>query len=244
MNLVIVALWRSLFGTSTVRAAVPPTEQPKAIRTVLRPSIPLAIESEAGRSVEWVPRPADYWQQRTEWVLQRLGNEWRATADDDAWPDVRELLELLARTPDAVIRQLPAAARDALALCDNASLSRVQLAERLSVDPSLIQAVLRQANGAWFGAGLQPVLRVDAAIDRIGMAGTRAVVLSRVLTDCWPNPAGSMIRWWVTSGHIWCSRRPWLARSPRPSAPTARKRFPLPCCTTSASWCSSIRSPH
>jgi HD-like signal output (HDOD) protein len=103
---------------------------------------------------------------------------------------VRDLLGLLSQTPETVIRQLPSAARDALALCDNANLSRSELADRLSVDPSLVQAVLRQANGAWFGAGLSAVLRVDSAIDRIGIAGTRAVIMSACVDGLLAKPGG------------------------------------------------------
>lgn len=98
---------------------------------------------------------------------------------------------MLAGPPEAVIRQLPAAARDAIALCDNAIVTRAQLSEKLGQDPSLVQGLLRQANGAFYGGGLKPVLRVDDAIDRVGIVATRAIVLASCVDGLLSKPGGS-----------------------------------------------------
>lgn len=138
----------------------------------------------------WIARDSRYWTDRTGHVLGRLRQEWSVDGDRVQWPDVAPLLDSLAAPPDDLIRQLPSAARDAIALCDDLSIARPELAARLSKDPSLVQGLLRQANGAFFGSGLSPILRVDAAIDRIGVAGTRAVVLAACVEGLMSKPGG------------------------------------------------------
>ena len=172
-------LFRSALGQKAERQA--PKSAPRPV--ALTPDI--APES-APR--EWMARDCSYWQNRTRHVLDRLRREWLADAERAKWPDVLALLDLLSAPLEELIRQLPAAAREAMALCDNAALSRGELAERLSRDPSLVQGLLRQANGAFYGAGLAPILRVDAAIDRIGIAGTRAVVLASCVDGLLSKP--------------------------------------------------------
>ena len=107
------------------------------------------------------------------------------------WPDMDGLLKQLSAPPVEMIRQLPAAAREAMSLCEQENFPRGQLVERLSNDPSLVQGLLRQANSASSGAGLAPVLRVDAAIDRIGLAGTRAVVVAASVDGLLSKPGGA-----------------------------------------------------
>jgi len=52
------------------------------------------------------------------------------------------------------------------------------------------QGLLRQANSASNGAGLAPILGVDAAIDRIGLAGTRAIVVAASVDGLLSKPGG------------------------------------------------------
>ncbi len=154
---------------------------------------PVAAHNDEGQSVHpidapWVPRDVDFWAQRSLYVLGRLRLEWSREPEAAKWPDVVDLLNLLSAPPDEIIRQLPAAARDAMALCDDEAIPRVHLADRLSQSPSLVQGLLRQANGAFYGAGLAPVLRVDDAIDRVGVSGTRAVVLAACVDGLLSKP--------------------------------------------------------
>ncbi len=139
----------------------------------------------------WAARDAVYWEERSHHLIERIRREWTQDSSAAQWPDAFSLLDLLTAPPEQMIRQLPAAARDAMALCDNESIARVELASRLSRDPSLVQGLLRQANGAFYGAGLSPILRVDAAIDRIGIAGTRAVVLAACVDGLLSKPGGA-----------------------------------------------------
>ncbi len=155
------------------------------------PAPPSAGAFSAAELPLWTPREASYWTARTTHILALLRREWQADSERAKWPDVDSLLQLLAAPPEEMIRQLPAAARDAMALCENDALRRSELADRLSKDPALVQGLLRQANGAFYGAGLSSILRVDAAIDRIGVAGTRAVVLAACVEGLLSKPGGS-----------------------------------------------------
>ena len=125
------------------------------------------------------------WQAR---LSEDLG-AWREAARSmPSTPDAAALIEMLDASSDFVIRQLPAAARESLALCDDASISRAQLATRLGQDPALVQAMLRAANNALIGAGRQPVLRIDGALERIGMLAGRSVVLANCVDGLLSRP--------------------------------------------------------
>lgn len=115
-------------------------------------------------------------------------------------PDAAALLTLLTQEPDAVIRQLPSAARGAIALCDDPTLSRGELAERLTSDPALVQALLRTANSAAMGAGRAPVLGIAQALDRIGVAGAQAVILASCVDGLLSRPGGAFD--WMAS-RVW-----------------------------------------
>ncbi len=177
------------FGSTPGRRHEPPAPNP--LRPAARPVATAADMSADTSGGEWVARDEAYWMGRTVYLLDRLRREWSKDAEAGKWPDVLALLDLLAVPPDQVLRQLPAAAREAMALCDNAALSRTDLSDRLSLDPSLVQGLLRQANGAFYGAGLGAILSVDAAIDRIGVGGTRAVVLASCVDGLFSRPGGT-----------------------------------------------------
>lgn len=119
-------------------------------------------------------------------LIAQLG----ATPSAKASPDAPALLELLAASPDAVIRPLPAAARATLALTDDPNISRAQFAEKLSSDPSLVQALLRTANSALFGAGKEPVIAVEPSLDRIGIGGAKAILYSNAVEAIMSRPGG------------------------------------------------------
>lgn len=191
---------KRLFGG---KSKAPEAEPAVFIR---RPELVVDHEEPAG---EWMPRDANFWPERTARVIKHLRSDWSSYPDRAKWPDASELLTLLAAPPDEVIRQLPAAARDAIALCDNAALSRSELGDKLGQDPSLVQALLKQANGAFYGAGLSPVLRVDAAVDRVGIEATRAIVLASCVDGLLSKPGGpydamlsSVWTHMVNTGHL------------------------------------------
>lgn len=173
-----------LLGKSPAKPKTAAPAAPVVLRRVESDSGP----AEAPAQAQWEPRGFSYWPERSAHVIKRLRNDWYSNPDRGKWPDATELVNMLAAPPDEMIRQLPAAARDALALCDDTSVTRSQLAEKLGQDPSLMQGLLRQANGAFYGGGLKPILRVDAAIDRVGMSATRAIVLASCVDGLLSKP--------------------------------------------------------
>ena len=194
---------------------------PKPSTTEIRRIDHASIEEDPIVTSVWTARDVNFWPERSARVIKLLRNDWSGNPDRGKWPDVSELLTLLAAPPDQIIRQLPAAAREAIALCDNTTMSRVQLADKLGRDPSLVQALLRQANGVFHGAGLSPVLRVDGAVDRIGIAGTRAIVLASCVDGLLSKPGSpydvmvsSVWTHMVNAGHLARTVAPTLGADP------------------------------
>jgi HD-like signal output (HDOD) protein len=138
--------------------------------------------------VPWVPRTAAYWSARRDAVLKEMVDEWRASPDAARWSDVDRLIERLRQGPMEMVRQLPAAARAAMALCDDEYLPRKSLSDKLAQDPSLVSSLLKQANSSLIGGGLDSVVSVDGAIDRIGVGGTRAVVVATSIEGLLSKP--------------------------------------------------------
>lgn len=115
-------------------------------------------------------------------------SRWRDFAVDmPQYPHATALVSLLAEASDEAIRQLPSAAREALAFCDDSSISRSRLATLLGKDPALVLRLLRTANSASLGGG-NAVLSVGGAIARIGMADTRSVVLANCVEGLLSRP--------------------------------------------------------
>lgn len=114
--------------------------------------------------------------------------------------DVADLIRSLADGPDAVIRQLPAAARETLTLLDDPNVSRARLADKLGSDPALMQSLLRTANSAIFSAGRGQVLTIGQSLDRIGVDGARSVVLASSVQGLLSQPGGEFS---VMAGKVW-----------------------------------------
>ena len=122
---------------------------------------------------------------RAELLIQLAAHEAAAQS-----PDALALLELLAESSDVVIRPLPAAAQASLAMCDDPNLTIRELAEKLSTDLALVQALLRTANSAAFCAGKDTVLSIGAALDRIGVASARAIIFANAVDGVLSRPGG------------------------------------------------------
>lgn len=177
-------------GTEQRTGAAAPSRAPRRPEEILH-AHELAVDIAPSNVLVWLARDPSYWADRTARILTRLREDWSADSEAAKWPDVTSLLTQLSAPPDDLIRQLPSAARDAMSLCERENVPRSELVDRLSHDPSLVQGLLRQANSASYGAGLSPILRVDAAIDRIGLAGTRAVVVAAAVDGLLSKPGGA-----------------------------------------------------
>lgn len=129
----------------------------------------------------------EHWQR----TLSSKLSDWHARASEmPNTPDAGVFVDALAVPSDSIIRQLPSSARDAIAMCDDLTISRAQLATRLGKDPALVQGLLRAANSAAYGAGRKSILSVDGAIERIGLLGARAVVMANCVEGLLSRPGG------------------------------------------------------
>ncbi len=185
------SFFSKLFGSTTAKPSASNTARAPRRSDEILQAYESVIKETTSAALVWLARDANYWSDRTEHALARLRSDWAQQSGAATWPDVAALLTQLSTSPVEIIRQLPAAAREAMALCEKENFPRAQLVDRLSNDPSLVQGLLRQANSASNGAGLTPILRVDAAIDRIGLAGTRAVVVAASVDGLLSKPGGA-----------------------------------------------------
>ena len=104
--------------------------------------------------------------------------------------DVRRLLDDLAESPTAIIRQLPAAAQRALALTQLTDPPVQRVTEVFEEDPTLAQALLLQANSSLYGAG-RPCLSVRDALQRLGVVAARNVLLGHTVSALLCRPGGA-----------------------------------------------------
>ena len=180
---------RSLFGQSGARRS---TTSTSVNDTVLdqAPShqAPRATLTISGETVEVALLPdGAHWQT----ILSSRLSDWRVRAFEmPNTPDAALLVDALEEPSDNVIRQLPASAVESIAMCDNQSISRSQLASKLGKDPALVQGLLRTANSAAYSAGRKAVLSVDGSIERIGLLGARAVVMANCVEGLLSRPGG------------------------------------------------------
>jgi HD-like signal output (HDOD) protein len=88
------------------------------------------------------------------------------------------LADAVSSEPASAVRQLPSAARDALAVCDDPRAGVADLARVCEADLAVAQGLLRYANSALVArAGQSPAASLREAIDRVGAAGVRNVVV-------------------------------------------------------------------
>ncbi|MFN3200758.1 MAG: HDOD domain-containing protein [Bradymonadia bacterium] len=94
--------------------------------------------------------------------------------------DFAAVLDALARPPRALVPQLPQAAREALALTQDAESDTEALVAQIRKDPALAQSLLRTANSSYY-ATTQPISSISDAVTRIGRTGVSNVVLHHVV---------------------------------------------------------------
>lgn len=166
-------------AVAPVRPAAPPAQEASPDRR----AVPLAVAPV--QPVAQVPLdPLADWQSQSE-ARSQLVDEYAPGV-----PDARALVELLESGPEELIRQLPASAREALAMCDDPNLPRSRLVSHLARDPSLTEAILRTANSVAFSGGREPVLGMAAALDRIGIGNARGVLTASCASNLLSLPGG------------------------------------------------------
>ena len=181
---------RSLFNSSARRKAdAAPIAHPVADEITTASSVgprpTLVVDNEI---VELPLLPErEHWQRTLSCKL----SAWHARASEmPNTPDAGVFVDALEVPSDSIIRQLPSSAREAIAMCDDLTISRAHLATLLGKDPALVQGLLRTANSAAYAAGRKSVLSVDGAIERIGLLGARAVVMANCVEGLLSRPGG------------------------------------------------------
>jgi HD-like signal output (HDOD) protein len=130
------------------------------------------------------------WEARFEARLDEVERMRRLHPVASQQPDATALIASLQSGPDAMIRQLPQAARETLLLLEDPGVSRARMSEKLGGDPALVQSLLKTANSALFSSGRGEVLGIAQALDRIGIEGARSVVLASSIQGLLSNPGG------------------------------------------------------
>jgi HD-like signal output (HDOD) protein len=185
--MMLLRLFRELFGwprhveESTLEAKRV-LQQPVSSASPEPPPAPKATAPV--RPVAQALDPLAHWNAQRD-LRSQLVDEY-APGVPDAWT----LIELLESGPDELIRQLPASAREALALCDDPHLPRSRLVSQLARDPSLMESILRTANSSAFSSGREPVLGMEAALDRIGVGNARGVITASCASNLLSLPGG------------------------------------------------------
>ena len=174
--------FRELFGKPRQAEASTP-----ASKRAVQQTVPSAGP---GRLMSPVAPVAPVLDPLVHWQVQR--GKLSQLVDEHAHgvPDARALVELLASGPDELIRQLPASAREALALCDDPQVPRSRLVSQLARDPSLMESILRTANSTAFSGGRESVLGMEAALDRIGIGNARGVITASCASNLLSLPGG------------------------------------------------------
>lgn len=130
----------------------------------------LDIENEIARTLHWRGRA----------LATRLSPE----------GDAARLLESVLGLNVSKVRQPPEAAQRALAVARDENSSFERLADLFENDPALTQALLQQANSAFYAASSGPCLSIRSAIQRLGLRGVESVLMIAIVRGslCQPGP--------------------------------------------------------
>lgn len=113
--------------------------------------------------------------------------------------DAAALLDRIGSGEALQVRQLPSAAQQALAVCDDPQAGLGQLVPLFLKDPTLTQALLRLANSAYYGGG-EPIVGLREAVQRVGVGGVRSVILEATVKGMLCRPGGAF---GVLASHTW-----------------------------------------
>jgi HD-like signal output (HDOD) protein len=182
-------------GSSDVAAAVPGTVPAAAAAP---PSAPAPVLPPSLAAFEVGP-PEDVGAFFTAQLGERITALRDGLAPADRTSDLPALLDRLLSGQALQVRQLPAAAQQALAVCDDPLAGLAQLVPLFLKDPTLTQALLRLANSAYYGGG-EPVVGLREAVQRVGVGGVRSVILEATVKGMLCRPGGAF---GVLASHTW-----------------------------------------
>jgi HD-like signal output (HDOD) protein len=122
----------------------------------------------------------DWFRARLAQAIQDLDAQ---TTGDERTPPFLTLLGQLAGDPESRLRRPPAATQRAMSACRREDVSVGTLVELLQADPSLTQAILARANGAYYSRGGPPCLALSDAIVRQGRQSVHSVLLEQAINS-------------------------------------------------------------
>lgn len=154
-------------GASTETIARPAAAKGMAPIAPGRDEPEMALPSEAQLVDEW----------RTDVARTTIALGERYPTQDATRGHAERLLVKLAVDLDVTIRQPPVAAREALAVIADPDSDLHALVRALERDPTLCQALMRQAGSALFGTCAAPG-SIDDAVRRLGAKGVQVAVLA------------------------------------------------------------------
>ena len=156
-------------------AAAAPVANPPAPGPAATPDGPrVATPESLLRSLTW----------RSKVLLEGAGREAHAS-------DGPALVEALRNATDSVIRQPPEAATRALLVARNPNSPLAKIVVLFEHDPMLAQALLRQANSAYFRRDGQPCTSLYAAVQRIGISGVQGILMASMVQNMLCRPGGA-----------------------------------------------------
>jgi len=176
------SLWNRVAGhtppAADATAAAPPLEPapvPVAapVRSASAPSEEPTVEAQLRRALAW----------RVQVLTD--GNPPEVLKSDGP-----ALVELAVRDDEAVVRQTPGAALEALALARDPDTPLHQLSAVFEKDPMLAQALLRLANSAWHRREGDMLTSLPLAVQRIGQRGVQGVLAGSLIQQALCRPGG------------------------------------------------------
>jgi HD-like signal output (HDOD) protein len=176
---------------------------PRATRTPARAATPVAaapVAVPAASAQATAPAGPDLSADALARELVHRAERFAQLFRGDAHADARAVAASLAADPAASVRQLPAAAQQALALTQAAEPSLPRLVAAIERDPTLAQSVLRHANSALFAAAGRPCYAVVEALGRIGVSGARQAVIAYTMEALICRPGDT---WAAMSRQVW-----------------------------------------
>jgi HD-like signal output (HDOD) protein len=170
---------------------------------------PRDVEAPAGQT-DPAPRhePADDSTERTDEVQAALDRSlvWRSqvllerSSGSAQLGDAPAIVASLQDPEGGVIRQIPFAAQQALAVSRNPASSVGDLVKLFERDPTLTQSLLKTANSAWYQRKDEAVVSIAAAVQRIGMQAVENVLLQSIVGGMLCRPGGA---YGVLVGKVW-----------------------------------------
>ncbi len=175
------SLWKRMSGPETPASGQPPEAaaieaRPEALAPPAA-SVPAtevtSVEPQLRRALDW----------RVKVLMADLSPEVQKS-------DGPALVELALRDEEAVLRQTPGAALEALMLARDVDTPVHKLTTVFEKDPMLAQALLRLANSAWHRRDSDMLTSLPMSVQRIGQRGVQGVLTAALIQQSLCRPGG------------------------------------------------------